>query len=94
MFRRHQKLAVTALIGPAIGWLLVVYIVSLALLVVSAFFRLDGFTGEPTSELTIDNVKRAFTTRSFLDVVVRSVVIAASVTAVTAIRGGAAGRIN
>jgi putative spermidine/putrescine transport system permease protein len=82
VFRRQQRLAVTALIGPAVGWLLVVYIVSLALLVVSAFFRLDGFTGEPTSELTIDNVKRAFTTRSFLDVVVRSVVIAASVTAV------------
>ncbi|HET9667039.1 MAG TPA: ABC transporter permease [Desertimonas sp.] len=82
VFRRRQRLAVSALIGPAVGWLLVVYIVSLALLVVSAFFRLDGFTGEPTSELTIDNVKRAFTTRSFLDVVVRSVVIAASVTAV------------
>ena len=82
LFRRHRPLAVTALIGPAVGWLLVIYVASLVLLVISAFFRLDGFTGEPTSELTIDNVKRAFTTRSFLDVVVRSVVIAASVTVV------------
>ena len=80
VFRRQKGLAVSALIGPAVGWLLLVYVVSLILLVVSAFFRLDGFTGEPTSELTIDNVRRAFTTRSFLDVVVRSVAIAAAVT--------------
>jgi putative spermidine/putrescine transport system permease protein len=81
VFRRHRPLSVAALIGPAVGWLLVVYIASLLLLVVSAFFRADGFTGEPTSELTIDNVERAFTTRSFLDVVVRSVGIALAVTA-------------
>ena len=80
VFRRRRGLAVSALIGPAVGWLLLVYVASLILLVISAFFRLDGFTGEPTSELTIDNVRRAFTTRSFLDVVVRSVAIAAAVT--------------
>jgi putative spermidine/putrescine transport system permease protein len=80
LFRRHRPLAVGTLIGPAVGWLLFVYIASLVLLVVSAFFELDGFTGEPTSELTIDNVQRAFTTRSFLDVVVRSVGIALAVT--------------
>ena len=73
-------MSATALIGPAVAWLLLVYVASLILLSISAFFKLDGFTGEPTSELTLDNVRRAFTTRSFLDVVVRSVVIAASVT--------------
>lgn len=80
-FRRWPALAVSSLLGPAAAWMLVVYVASLALLVVSAFFRLDGFTGEPTSELTTDNVRRAFTTRSFVDVVVRSVAIAATVTA-------------
>ena len=80
VFRRHSGLSATALIGPAVAWLLLVYVASLVLLSISAFFKLDGFTGEPTSELTLDNVRRAFTTRSFLDVVVRSVVIAASVT--------------
>jgi putative spermidine/putrescine transport system permease protein len=81
MFRRHRPLAVGALIGPAVGWLLVIYIASLLLLVVSAFFKLDGFTGEPTSELTMENIERAFTTRSFIDVVLRSIVIALAVTA-------------
>jgi putative spermidine/putrescine transport system permease protein len=80
VFRRSRPLAVAALLGPAVGWMLLVYIASLVLLTISAFFGTDGFTGEPTSELTLDNVRRAFTTRSFLDVVVRSVVIAAAVT--------------
>ena len=72
---RRQRLAVTALIGPRGRVAAVVYIGSLVLLVVSAFFRLDGFTGEPTSEFTIDNVGGVHD-RSFLDVVVRSVGIA------------------
>jgi putative spermidine/putrescine transport system permease protein len=82
VFRRRRGLAVTALIGPAVAWLLFIYIGSLVLLVISAFFEIDGFTSEPTSEFTLDNVRRAFTTRSFLDVVVRSVAIAVSVTVV------------
>ena len=48
VFRRHRPLSVAALIGPAIAWLLVIYVASLLLLVVSAFFRTNGFTGEAT----------------------------------------------
>ena len=36
--------------------MLLVYIGSLVLLVVAAFFKLDGFTSKPTDELTIDNI--------------------------------------
>jgi putative spermidine/putrescine transport system permease protein len=81
LFRRHRPLAIVTLLGPAVCWLLFVYISSLALLVVSAFFKLDGFTSKPTGEFTTDNVRRAFTTRSFLDVVIRSVGFALAVTA-------------
>lgn len=80
LFRRRKPLAIVALLGPAVGWLLLVYVASLVLLVASAFFRIDGFTSKPTGELTIDNVERAFTTRSFLDVVARSIGIATAVT--------------
>lgn len=73
-------MALTSLLGPAVMWLALVYIVSLALLVVSAFFRLDGFTGKPTSDLTLDNVRVAFTTWDFVMVVWRSVRIAVFVT--------------
>ena len=81
VFRRRQRLAVTALIGPAVAWLLFIYIGSLVLLVISAFFKIDGFTSKPTGEFTTDNIRRAFTTRSILDVVVRSVGFALATTA-------------
>ena len=71
VFRRRQRLAVTALIGPAVAWLLFIYIGSLVLLVISAFFRIDGFTASrPGSPRPTTS---AATTRSILDVVVRSV---------------------
>jgi putative spermidine/putrescine transport system permease protein len=81
VFRRRQRLAVTALIGPAVAWLLFIYIGSLVLFVISAFFKIDGFTSKPTGEFTTDNIRRAFTTRSILDVVVRSVGFALATTA-------------
>ena len=64
------------------AWLVLVYIASLVLLVAAAFFKLDGFTGKPTSDLTIDNVRKAFTVRDFLNVVGRSASVAAIVTVV------------
>jgi len=81
-FSRHRGLALTSLLSPAVAWLVLVYIASLALLVVAAFFRLDGFTGKPTTEFTTDNLEVAFTTWDFVRVVGRSVRVAVLVTVV------------
>ena len=62
--------------------MVLIYLTSLVLMVVSAFFKVDGFTSKPTDETTIDNVERAFTRYSFFWVVVRSTLIAATVTLV------------
>ena len=67
--------------GPLV-WLVVVYLGSLALLVVSAFFRLDEFTGKSTSERTTANLREAFTTPEYRTLVLRSIGIAASATIV------------
>lgn len=80
VFGRHRGLALASLLSPAVLWLVLVYIASLALLVVSAFFRLDGFTGKSTSDLTFDNVQTAFTTWDFVMVVGRSMRVAVLVT--------------
>lgn len=80
LFGRHRRLALTTLLSPAVLWLALVYVVSLALLVVSAFFRLDGFTSRPTSDLTLDNARIAFTTWDFVMVVGRSLRVAVFVT--------------
>src|SRR5918994_522639 len=81
LFRRRRPLAIVSLLGPAVAWMVLIYIASLGLMIVSAFFEIDGFTSKPTDETTIANVERAFTTWTFFVVVRRSVIIAAAVTA-------------
>ncbi len=79
-FRRHRRLSLASVLGTPVAWMLVIYIGSLALMVVSAFFRLDGFTQKPTTELTLENVETAFTTWTFVTVVLKSIAVAAAVT--------------
>ena len=57
-------------------WLLVVYVGSLLLLVVTAFFKLDTATQKPTSELTLDNIDVAFTTSEFTWTVIPGIGVA------------------
>ena len=60
-FRRHPRLSLASVLTAPVAWLLVVYIGSLVLLVVSAFFKLDEQSQKPTTELTTDNLRIAFT---------------------------------
>lgn len=79
-FRRHRRLSIAALLGPAAIWLVLVYIASLVLLVIAAFFKLNGFTSKPSGEFTTQNFVTAFTTWDYTWVVIRSVLIALAVT--------------
>ena len=72
--------ALWGLLSAPLAWLLVVYVGSLALLVVSAFFSLDDFTGKPTTELTTGNISEAFTQGEYISLVVRSVAVAVAAT--------------
>ena len=80
--RRRRGLALGALVGPAALWLMLIYIVSLVLLAVSSLFELDTFTSQPTTNLTLDNLRTAFTTSTSFRVVWRSVSVAATVTVI------------
>ena len=46
--------------------MLVIYIASLVLLVVASMFVLDGASQKPTTELTSDNLRTAFTQWDFV----------------------------
>ncbi|MFM2181259.1 MAG: hypothetical protein RIR54_553, partial [Actinomycetota bacterium] len=74
--------ALGGLLSAPLAWLLVVYVGSLALLVVSAFFKLDDFTGKPTTELTTDNIVEAFTQGEYVSLVARSVGVAIAATVI------------
>jgi putative spermidine/putrescine transport system permease protein len=60
--------------------MLVVYVGSLVVLVVSAFFTLDTFTQKPTTSLTIDNVVDAVTNTTALELLGKTVLTATAVT--------------
>jgi putative spermidine/putrescine transport system permease protein len=80
VFTNHRWLGLVSTLGAPVLWLLVVYIGSLLLLVVTAFFKLDTTTQKPTSELTLENIDTAFTTPEFTATVIRSIGVALAVT--------------
>src|SRR5688572_25751442 len=80
LLRRHRRLRLASVLGAPVIWMLVIYIGSLAFMVVSAGFQIDGFTQEPTTELTGDNLDTAFTTGAYLKVVGQSLGVAVAVT--------------
>jgi putative spermidine/putrescine transport system permease protein len=86
-FHDRPRLALAGLLGPTLAWLLLIYVGSLALLVVTAFFELDEASQEPTAQLTLDNVRTAFTTWVFVQTVLRSVGVAAAVTVICLLVG-------
>jgi putative spermidine/putrescine transport system permease protein len=79
-FRRHPRLSLASVLTAPVAWLLVVYVGSLVLMVVSAFFKLDEQSQKPTTELTTENLRIAFTRAEFVQVVLKSVGVAAAVT--------------
>ena len=89
-FHRHRSLGVVSTLGLPLLWMLVVYIGSLALLVISALHRLDPVTQKPGREFTLDNLAAAFDitdpdVRGTLGVLARTVGVALAVTLLCAL---------
>jgi len=72
------------LLGPPLFWMGVVYLGSLAALLVNSFFTLDDFTGLVVRRLTLATYQDLFT-RANMDIVMRTTAMAASVTLATAV---------
>src|SRR5689334_3185065 len=77
---RRRWLRVGALLAAPLGWLGVVYLGSLAVLLVAAFWSLDEFTGLISHDLTFDNFKLIWNEPVYRRIVLRTVSIAALVT--------------
>ena len=52
----HPRTRLALLLSAPLFWLGVVYIVALVLLLVTAFWTVDSFTGEISQEWTLDNI--------------------------------------
>ena len=72
------------LLGPPLFWMGVVYLGSLATLLVNSFFSLDDFTGLVVRRLTLATYQDLFT-RANMDIVMRTTAMAAAVTLATAV---------
>lgn len=78
----RPRAGLALLLGGPVAWLLVVYLGSLALLVASAFFGLNEFTGKATAELSLGNLAEVLGERAYWLLVLRSIGVAASATGI------------
>ena len=76
----RRAAGLVAMLGAPLGWMVVVYLGSLGMLVVSAFYRLDEFTGKSTGELTTENITTVVTKAVYRNLMFKSVAVAAAVT--------------
>ena len=72
------------LLALPLGWMVIVYLGSLLALLIQSLFHLDDFSGQVVREVTLDTYRDLFT-RAHLEIVLRTVLMAASVTVASAI---------
>src|SRR5690349_13616725 len=76
----HPRTRLGLLLAAPLFWLVVVYIVALALLLVTAFWRVDPFTNEIVIDWTFDNIVTVLTGALYQTVTLRTVGVALAVT--------------
>ncbi|SCK12761.1 ABC transporter permease [Vogesella sp. LIG4] len=81
---RRPGLQLVLLLGLPLLWFLVVYIGSLATLLVQSFFTFDDFTMSVSHDLTLANYKQLLQPANF-DVVLRTLAMASAVTLASAV---------
>ncbi len=81
---RHPKALLVLFLLPPLLWLGVVYLGSLFALLAQSFFSIDEFSGTINRELTLKTYRELFSAAN-LDVILRTVLMAATVTVAAAI---------
>ncbi|WP_418161756.1 ABC transporter permease [Benzoatithermus flavus] len=82
---RHGAWLTLLLLLPPLLWLGVVYLGSLIALLAHSFFRLDEFSGQVVHELGVTAYIELLTQRANLDIILRTVAMAAAVTLACAV---------
>lgn len=80
-----NRLGLGLLLVPPLAWLIVAYLGSLAVLLLSAFWTTDGFTGSVVRTFTTDNIVRVLTDAVFRTATLRTLGIALTVTVICAV---------
>jgi putative spermidine/putrescine transport system permease protein len=81
----RRRLQLGLLLSGPLGWLVVAYLGSLAVLFLSAFWQLDEFSGQIVKEPTFDNFRLLWENDVYRKIALRTIGIAALVTVTDAI---------
>lgn len=79
---RHPRVRLAGLLTAPLLWLVVLYLGSLAIMVVASFWSVDSFTGTLVREPTLDNFKILFSNQVYTVVALRTLGIAVAVTVI------------
>ena len=82
---RRPRLRLSLLLAGPVGWLVIAYLGSLAVLFVAAFWTLDPFSGQIVKSYGLGNFQTIAEGEVYRDIVLRTVGIAAAVTVADAI---------
>jgi putative spermidine/putrescine transport system permease protein len=82
---RRPRLQLSLLLAGPVGWLVIAYLGSLAVLFVAAFWRLDTFSGEVVHDYGVSNFQTLWENDVYRTIVLRTVAIAAAVTVTDAL---------
>ncbi len=84
---RHSTLFLLLLLAPPLTWLGIVYLGSLLALLLQSFFYIDEFTGQVVREFSLRTYVELLTGAANLDIILRTVTMAATVTVAAAAIG-------
>ncbi len=79
LFWRHPRVLLSLLLAPPLLWLGVVYLGSLAALLLQSFYSIDEFSGVVKEEFTLKTYAELFRAQN-LDIILRTVLMSAAVT--------------
>jgi putative spermidine/putrescine transport system permease protein len=82
---RHPRVRLGALLATPFGWLVVVYLGSLAVLLLAAFWQTDEFTAQVVHTFTLDNFRTLWERDVYRNVAWRTIRMAALVTIADAV---------
>jgi putative spermidine/putrescine transport system permease protein len=79
-FSGHPRVAVGSLLAGPVGWLVIGYLGSLAVLFAAAFWDVNSLTGEVSQTFTLHNFQTLIDTPVYRTIALRTVTVAAAVT--------------
>src|SRR4051795_5414803 len=80
LFHRRPRLQIGALLAGPVGWLVIGYLGSLAVLLVAAFWTVNPLSGEVVRGFSLENFELLYNEPVYRSIIGRTVLIAALVT--------------